>query len=288
MRPSPRPPAGLAIALAAVFAVSAIIEARAQSAGAPYPVPRFRHVDPLAKAPELPGQQVIRFLADEDFPPFSYRDSSGALTGYSIAMANALCEELKLTCQFAARPFSALPAALERGEADVLVAGFRLDAALLEKAEFTKPYYRSLARFVVLRDDPLARADGRSLAGKRIGVLAGTAHEAWLAENFSRSTMRSFPSMDEAARALGAREIDALFGEAAALVFWTNAVASDDCCRLTDGAFIAADSLSPGMSLLVRHGNRRLVDALDHGLDRLETTGVQAVVFRRFFPASPW
>ena len=274
--------------LALLLAVAWAPAVQAQSAGAPYAVPRFRHVDPLAKPPEVNNLGTIRLLADEDFPPFSYRDSSGALTGFSIATANALCDELKITCQFSAKPYDALLLALAAGEADALIAGMRLSPELLEKVDATRPYYRSLGRFAVKRDSAIAMADESALQDTRLGAMAGSVHEAYLKAHFEDATLTAYSDMAAAGKALQAGEIDAFFADAAALMFWTLAPASENCCRLAEGAYLDTDSLSPGMSFLVKRGVTRRKAILDHGLDRLESSGVQAVIFRRFFPVSPW
>lgn len=274
--------------LALVMAVAAATAIQAQSAGAPYEVPRFRHVDPLAKPPDLANLGTLRLMADEDFPPFSYRDSAGALTGFSIAMANALCDELKITCQFSARPYDALLPALAAGEADALIAGLRLSPELLQTVDATRPYYRSLARFAVKQDSPIILADETALEDKRLGAVAGSVHEAYLKANFEDVMLTAYADMAAAGKALQAGEIDAFFADAAALIFWTLAPASDNCCRLAEGAFVETESLSPGMSILVKPGDTRRKAVMDHGLDRLESSGVQAVIFRRFFPVSPW
>lgn len=276
--------------MALLLAVAASHPAQAQSAAAPapYAVPRFRHADPLAKAPDLKNLGTIRLLVDEDFPPFSYRDSSGALSGFSIATANALCDELKLACQFNAKPYDALLPSLAAGQADVLIAGFRLTPQLLETTEATRPYYRSLARFAVKQDSAIATADARALEDARLGAVAASAHETYLKAHFEGSTLTAYADLATAGKALQAGEIDALFADAAALMFWTLSPASDNCCRLAEGAYADAGSLSPGMSIFVKRGDARLKAVLDHGLDRLESSGVQAVIFRRFFPVSPW
>lgn len=274
--------------LALLMAAAMAPAVQAQSAPAPYDVPRFRHVDPLAKPPDLANLGTLRFLADEDFPPFSYRDGSGALTGFSIAMANALCDELKITCQFNAKPYDALLPALAAGEADALIVGLRLSPQRLETVEATRPYYRSLGRFAVKQDSVITLTDETALQDKRLGAVAASVHEAYLKAHFEDASLTPYPDLAAAGKALQAGEIDALFADAAALMFWTLAPASENCCRLADGAYLDTDSLSPGMSLLVQRGDTRRKAVLDHGLDRLESSGVQAVIFRRFFPVSPW
>ena len=251
-------------------------------------VPRLRHADPSAKPPDAKAFGVIRFLADEDFPPFSYRNGSGALTGFSVALVGAMCDAHGLTCQFAAKPWPELMPALAAGQADVLISGHRLTPALLESAEATKPYFRAAARFAVRKDRPLPAASQKAFAGKRVGVVAGTVHEAWLKENFRLSVLRAFPDFATAQQALRDGSVDGLFADWAALSFWVLSPASADCCQLAGGTFAQAESLSPGLSLILRKDQKDMRRLLDHGLDELESSGTTAAIFRRFFPASPW
>jgi len=57
-------------------------------------LPRF--ADPSARdvAPDLGAVPSIRFLTTADFPPFNYRDKSGALVGFNVDLAKSICTEL--------------------------------------------------------------------------------------------------------------------------------------------------------------------------------------------------
>lgn len=275
-------------AICTLILLGSMLALAALPTGAQEAVPRFRHADPQAETPDAKSFGVIRFLADEDFPPFSYRNGAGALTGYSVALVGAMCDAQGLSCQFAAKPWDELLPTLKAGKADVLISGHRLTPALLEQADATRPYFRPLARFAVLKDTPLAEASQRALAGKRIGVVAASVHEAWLKENFRLSVLRPFPDLAEAQKALRQGSVDALFADWAALSFWVVSPASDGCCRLADGSYAQAESLSPGLSLIIRKDAGPLRGLLDHGLDEMESSGASAGIFRRFFPESPW
>jgi ABC-type amino acid transport substrate-binding protein len=73
-----------------------------------FPVPAFRHIDPTAPVPALRNLGTIRFITDDDFPPFSYRDAFGSLTGFNVMLAEALCADLRLDCEFVPRPWEQL------------------------------------------------------------------------------------------------------------------------------------------------------------------------------------
>ena len=252
----------------------------------PYSVPLFRHVDPGRPLPDLKAVESLRIAVDEDFPPFSYKEQTGALNGFNVAIANAICEDLRLTCEFSARRWDNLMPALERGEVDAVIAGVNVTEQAVETADFTGAYYRSLGRFAVRKQNPIVKADMRSLAGKRVGVVRGSSHEAWINQYFPRSNIRPFATLKEGLEALRAGVVDAFFGDAVQIMFWLTGSASQDCCRFVAGGYNDPNYFSRGMAIAVKRGNTELRDVLDYGLDRLQSSGRFAQIFRRYFPMS--
>jgi polar amino acid transport system substrate-binding protein len=251
-------------------------------------VPLFRQVVPDAPKPDLRNLGPVRFLANGDFAPFSYLDASGALAGFSVELADAVCRELRLACEFAVRPWGEIAEAMGRGEGDAVIAGIKMTPENAENLDFTRPYYRPMARFAVHAQFKLKEPYTRALAGKRIGVMAGSAHEAWLKEMFAHSNIRPFTTQSEALEALRTGAVDALFDDAARLMFWLAGPGARGCCRLVEGAYVDENRFSPAMTIAVKRGNQQLLEALDYGLDRLQENGVYAAIFRRHFPMSPW
>jgi polar amino acid transport system substrate-binding protein len=278
----------IALCPAAAQEASGSSAAQVPATSANYPVPLFRHIDQSRPLPDLKAVESLRIAVDDDFPPFSYKERTGALTGFNVAIASAICEDLRLTCEFSARSWDDLMPALERGEVDAVIAGVKVTEQAVETADFTGAYYRSLGRFAVRKQNPIVKADMRSLAGRRLGVVKGTAHEAWLTTYFPRSNIRPFASMQEGLEALRRGVVDAFFGDALQLMFWLTGNASQDCCRFVAGAYNDPDYFSQGMAIAVKRGNTELRDVLDYGLDRLQSSGNFAAIFRRYFPMSPY
>jgi polar amino acid transport system substrate-binding protein len=252
-----------------------------------FPVPAFRHIDPTAPVPPLRSTGTVRFITDDDFPPFSYRDAFGSLTGFNVMLTEALCADLRLTCEFVPRPWEDLVAALEADEGDAVLAGLTISRDTLERLDFTRPYFRTLARFAV-REDTLASADREALAGKRVGVMAGTAHEAFLETYFSPSDIRPFDDAMEAREALRTGDLDALFDDAVRQMFWLASPASHDCCEFVGGAYLDPLYFSRPLAIAVKRGDDGLRQVLDYGLDRVQTSGDFARAYRLFFPMPPW
>ena len=252
-----------------------------------YPVPVFRHIDPTAEVPPLRDAGTVRFITDADFPPFSYRDAFGSLTGFNVMLAEALCADLRLNCEFVPRAWEDLVPALEAGEGDAILGGLAISPDVLQSVDFTRPYFRTLARFAV-REGTLPGADPEVLAGERVGVMAGTAHEAFLRVYFSRSDIRPFDNATEAREALRTGDLDAIFDDAVRHMFWLASPASRNCCGFSGGAYLDPAYFSRPLAIAVARGDESLRAVLDYGLDRVQASGDFARAYRLFFPMPPW
>ena len=80
--------------------------------------------------PEPGPPRVVRFLADDDYPPFHFAGPDGTLTGFSVELARAVCEKLAWTCTIQPRRFDTLADSLSEGRGDVLAAAMNLTPAL--------------------------------------------------------------------------------------------------------------------------------------------------------------
>jgi polar amino acid transport system substrate-binding protein len=278
------------LCLAAVIIIlvaSTSAPAQSQDAAA-YKLPLFRHVETGTKAPQVAGNETMRLLADGDFPPFSFATGNGGAAGLAVELALAACAEIKLRCEVVLRSYGELAEALASGQGDVIVAGPRPDAKLLLRALATRPWFRSLGRFAVPAGSALAAGDVRSLGGKRIGMVKGTTHAAWLEKYYSRSTLMAFASEAEAQEALRTGNVDALFGDGLRLIYWIAGSASRGCCKLLPGAYMDRDYFSRGLVFMVRQDRDDLRAALDHGLDRLQGNGMTEKIFNSYVPLNPW
>jgi len=79
---------------------------------------------------------------------------------------------------------------------------------------------RTPARFVARADSPIGDVLPELVAGKKIAVIAGTAHEAYLKQVFTQADVHSYPNAEAARAALRSKEVDLLFGDGIALSFW--------------------------------------------------------------------
>ena len=257
-------------------------------AAEPVSMPRFRAVDIDAPQNQNPTLATVRLLAESDFAPWSFTLDDGSLAGISVDLAKAACADAGLTCEVVPTPFTNLIPALLKGEGDVVVSGLRLNPALVAGTAVTRPYFRSLGRFMIREGIALEMADPRGLAGKRIGVVRGTAHEAFLLKYYGKSQLVPHDREAGMYEALRTGALDVAFGDALRMSFWMNSDGARKCCLALGGGIIDLETFSRPLVYVARKDMGAVRDRLDEALDRLETKGETGKIFARYLPAPIW
>jgi polar amino acid transport system substrate-binding protein len=235
-------------------------------------------------APDAALKKPIRFLTADDYPPFEFLGGDGALTGYNIDVARALCDELKVSCTIQPRRWDNLLDALDVGEGDAVIASLREGPVTRGKARFTRPYYLTPARFIGLVGGQALDVRPEGLRHGMIGVEAGSAHEAFLRAFYAPSAIKPFPDRDGLMAALRDKQIDLAFGDAITLAIWMNGVAAQDCCVFQGGPFLEPAYFGEGIGIGLRPDDDALRQTLDWALQRLDERGVMTELYLKYFP----
>jgi polar amino acid transport system substrate-binding protein len=251
-------------------------------------VPGFWDPRRRPERPDLSRVQSIRFLTDLDYPPFDYAGADGNPAGFNVDLARLLCDEIKATCTVQARPFDTLLDALNDNRGDAVIASIAPTAETRRRADFTDPYYRTPARFVARTDSPIRDVLPELVEGKKIAVIAGTAHEAFLKEMFTGADLRPYPNAAAAREALRNKQVDLLFGDGISLAFWLNGSDSGGCCAFRGGPFLESRFFGEGIGIAVKRGNDLLRQALNWALFRQWEKGTYTDLWLRYFPISPF
>ena len=169
-----------------------------------------------------------------------------------------------------------------------MIASIAITAQTRSRVDFSDPYYRTPARFVAKRDLAIDDVRPEQLEGKKVAVVAGSAHEAYLKGLFTEAEPRSFPTMEAARDALMSGELDLLFGDGISLAFWLNGTESNNCCAFRGGPFIDSRYFGEGVGIAVRRGNDPLRLGFNWALFRLWERGRFSDLWLRYFPVSPF
>ena len=255
---------------------------------APQAVPGFWDPRRRPERPDLSRLTVIRFLTETDYPPFNFTGPDGNPAGFNVDLARAICDEIKVTCTIQMRRFETLLDALTSNKGDAIIASMAVTPQLRTRADFSDPYYRAPARFVSRKDAVLPDVRPEYLEGKKVGAVAGSAHEAYLKAMFTDAEIKSYPDSDALRAALRRGDVDYIFGDGISLAFWVNGTDSGDCCAFSGGPFVESRYFGEGIGIAVRKGNDLLRQALNWALFRVWEKGHYTDLWLRYFSVSPF
>ncbi|MBD8013234.1 amino acid ABC transporter substrate-binding protein [Planococcus wigleyi] len=106
--------------------------------------------DVLAKVKEE-GTLVIG--TEGTYPPFTFHDASGELTGFDVEIAREIAERLGVEAEFLETQWDAMFAGLDAGRFDMVANQVGINPERQESYEFSDPYITSTAVLVVAEDN---------------------------------------------------------------------------------------------------------------------------------------
>mgnify|MGYP001069221530 CR=1 FL=1 len=274
--------------IASVLSMAGLLQPFATARAAEPQVPALWDTKERLPKPDLSALPRLRFLTTTDFPPFNFLDGEGRLSGFDVDLARAICAELDIAdkCQIQALPWAELDGALQRGEGEAIIAGIAVTADSREKYAFSRSYLQFPARFIMPKRTALTEPVLGKLRGKRVGVLAGSAHEKMLHDYFATTEVVPFDKPEDLYASLKASKIDAAFGDGMRFAFWLGGSDAGGCCRFAGGPYLAPEYLGSGMAIATKADNPALAAAFDYALQEISMKGIFAEFYLRYFPVS--
>jgi polar amino acid transport system substrate-binding protein len=269
--------------LATLSLLAALAPAQAQEA-----VPSLWDPARRLSKPDLGGLKQIRFVTEDDYPPFDFSLADGKLVGFNVDLARAICEELEVTCTLQRRRWDLLIPALQQNEAEAAIASIAATPETRAQVDFTAPYYITPGRFVTQADSTLTSTAPEALEGQSVAVVAGSTHEAYLKEFFPKIELRPYENAEAARAALKGGRVNALFGDAISSSFWLNGADAAGCCVFKGGPYVDPRFFGDGVGVAVKKGADPLRRALDYALARLAQRGVYGEIYLKYFPVGPY
>jgi len=228
------------------------------------------------------GQQALRFGTEGAYPPFNYKTPDGKLAGFDIELGDAVCAEMKATCEWSVQDFDGSIPALEAGKFDAIF-NITITEERAQRVDFTHKYYQTPPALVVPKDSTLTGGSPDDLKGKAIGVQNGTIHANFATDEYSGSEVKSYPSGDEARADLVAGRVDAVMDGSVILTEWLKSDAGA-CCKLL--ATLTPDPAvhGPGVGIALPKGSKELADKLNAAIDALRANGKYKEINDKYFP----
>ena len=221
---------------------------------------------------------TVRIGTDGDYPPFNYVDEHGALQGFDVDIAQALCERLDLRCEWALYDWQELIPALLAHEIDAIAASVSITAQRRELVSFSDRYYSNLVRWVAARGSGFDPGD---LSGSTVAAMRATIAADWLEEHAEGAQVELYTTPGDAFDALVRGRIDAFLGDGLGHHAWLQ---TDDGA----GFELVGDGyrLDEGIGIVVHHDDSAWLQPVNDALQAMLADGTYDEISARYFPFS--
>ncbi|WP_075182061.1 cystine ABC transporter substrate-binding protein [Pantoea sp. 1.19] len=212
------------------------------------------------------------------YPPFSFQDERGRLTGFEVDFANALAQHMGVKASLKPTKWDGMLASLDSKRIDVVINQVTISDARKKKYDFSTPYTVSGIQALVRKDRAGSISQPADLAGKKVGVGLGTNYEQWLKENVKGVDIRTYDDDPTKYADLRAGRIDAIL---------VDRLAALDLVKKTGNTMAVA---GPAFSrqeagVALRKGNDDLLQAVDGAIAAMQKDGTLNKLSEKWFAA---
>ena len=227
-------------------------------------------------------EKTIKIGTEGAYPPFNNLTADGKLEGFDIDIAKALCEEMKVKCEFVAQDWDGIIPALQAGKFDAIIASMSITPERAEKVDFTHKYSNTPPAIVAPKDSDIKGVDKEDLAGKTIGVQGSTTHFNYSTKTYTDSTVKAYPTAQEYQLDLANGRLDAANDD---IIVVQQFLDSPDgaCCKLIGTIKPVPEIHGQGAGIAIRKGETDLVNKLNDAIKAIRANGKYKEINDKYF-----
>lgn len=151
----------------------------------------------LCMPAESAENKKFRTALTGKFPPFSYYNKKGELTGFDVDVSRAIARHLKQDSEIVTTEWDGILAGLLTRKYDAIISSMAITPERQKKVNFSKPYYHSGAQLFIHRDNPDKIYSLAECKGLKIAVVLGETYQHFLEKNYPEVEAVTFKSTVE-------------------------------------------------------------------------------------------
>ncbi len=228
---------------------------------------------------DAPADEVKEELimgTNATFPPYEYYDEDGeTIIGIDAEIAQAVADKLGMTLTIKDMEFESLLTAVQSGAVDIVFAGLTVTDERKESVDFSITYATGIQVIIVPNDSEIASVD--DLAGKTIGVQAGTTGDIYCTDEFGQDNVKQFANGALAVAALQNGQVDCVvIDNEPAKSF----VAANDGLKILDTEYAVED-----YAAAISKENTELTAKVNAAMEELTADGTIDAIIAKYIKA---
>ncbi len=210
------------------------------------------------------------------FPPFSYYDQTGSLTGFDVDVAREISSRLGLESRIITTEWDGILAGLLTGKYDAIVGSMAITAERQRQVSFSQPYYESGAQLFVHRENPHKIYSIDDCDQLQIAVVLGETYQNHLENNHPKVRVLTFKSTVEIFEMLDQGRIAG---------FVTDRLVGAWQIRQAGRMFVPVGEMlyEEKIGIPVQKSEPELLQKINDSLEEMEADGTMKALFAKYF-----
>ena len=221
---------------------------------------------------------VLRIGTEGAYAPFNYTNADGTLGGFDVEIANAICADMKMTCEIMAQDWDGIIPGLKAGKYDAIVAAMSVTPERAKQVAFTDPYFSNALVFLAKKDSSFDPANSSDINAHSIAAQRSTISSQWLENTYPKANMKLYDTLSNAFLDLGAGRVDAMISDKLPALEWLGSASGSDYVLKGDEI-----DINDNFAIAVRPNDAALQVKINQSLANLKSNGTYDKINQKYF-----
>lgn len=221
---------------------------------------------------------VLRIGTEGAYAPFNYTNADGTLGGFDVEIANAICDDLQMTCEIIAQDWDGIIPGLKAGKYDAIVAAMSVTPERAKQVAFTDPYFSNALVFLAKKDSNFDPTNSSDIDAHSIAAQRSTISSQWLENAYPKADMKLYDTLSNAFLDLGSGRVDAMISDKLPALEWLGSASGSNYAIKGDEI-----DINDNFAIAVRPNDEALQTKINKSLANLKSNGTYDKIKQKYF-----
>ncbi|WP_457858186.1 ABC transporter substrate-binding protein [Psychrobacter pulmonis] len=221
---------------------------------------------------------ILRIGTEGAYAPFNYTNADGTLGGFDVEIANAICDDLQMTCEIIAQDWDGIIPGLKAGKYDAIVAAMSVTPERAKQVAFTDPYFSNALVFLAKKDSNFDPTNSSDIDAHSIAAQRSTISSQWLENAYPKADMKLYDTLSNAFLDLGSGRVDAMISDKLPALEWLGSASGSNYAIKGDEI-----DINDNFSIAVRPNDEALQTKINKSLANLKSNGTYDKINQKYF-----